>query len=344
MPLLAVAVVILGVYFLHFARDVAMPVTVAVLLNLLLSPVVRRLRRLGLPAPVGAGLVVAAFALVLGYAVVTLSGPAAEWLQRLPNSLREIELKLRLLLPFLHAAQEAAREVQDMGESSAPTVSVEDGALVRAAVLESGRVLVQALVTVVLLYFLLAADDRFLRRLIRVLPDFRRKRRTLAVARAVQHDVVVYLGSVTLINAGLGLAVTAAMALVGMPNPALWGVMAAALNFIPYAGAATTAVVIAMVALLHFEGAGPALLPPLLFLLLTSLEGYFFTPAIVARRLTLEPVAVLLSLVAWSWLWGVAGAVLAVPLLVAFKALADQVRPLAPVAALLGERHPPPKA
>ncbi len=337
--LLAAVALILSIHFLRFAQAVVIPITIAVLLNLLLAPLVARLRRAGVPPALGAGLVVAVLAFLLAYGATTLSAPAAEWLQRLPQSLREIELKLRLLLPFLQAAQQAAEEVQSLGESAAPRVEVAGGDdLMRLAVLESGRVLAQAVVVVMLLFFLLAAGGRFLRRLVRVLPSFGRKRRAVEVARAVQRDIVVYLGSVTLVNAGLGVAVAVAMAVVGMPTPALWGVMAGVLNFIPYLGAATTTVVIALVALLQFDTAAQAVLPPLLFLGLTSLEAYLVTPAFVARRLTLDPVAVFLSLVAWTWLWGAAGALLAVPLLVAFKALADHLDRLAPLAVLLGER------
>lgn len=336
--LLGCILALLVVLALYLASPILIPITVAVVFNLLLSPAVGRLRRIGLPASLSAGLVVLALAVVLGYGIFSLSGPAGDWLERLPLSLREAELKVREMLPGLHAAQEAAERVQDMSGNAAPGVTVNEGGFLQTAALQSTRFLAQSLVTVMLLYFLLAAEDRFLRRLVRAMPGFGRKRRVLAVTRAVQRDITIYLGAIALVNIGLGTATAAAMALAGMPNPVLWGVVAGLLNFIPYVGALVTTAVLALAALLHFDSLGHALVPPGLFLLLTNLEAHLVTPTVVARRLTLDPAVVFLALVVWTWLWGVAGALLAVPLLVALKAFADHIVSLRPIAELIGGR------
>jgi predicted PurR-regulated permease PerM len=127
------------------------------------------------------------------------------------------------------------------------------------------------------------------------------------------------------------------MFLLGMPNPVLWGVMAGSLNFIPYLGAITSATILTLVALLTFEEVGRAVVVPLVFVVLTSLEGLIVTPTVVGRRLSLNPVAIFIWLIFWGWLWGIAGTLLAVPLLAVLKIVCDHVKPLAAVGEFLGD-------
>jgi predicted PurR-regulated permease PerM len=143
--------------------------------------------------------------------------------------------------------------------------------------------------------------------------------------------------TITLINAGLGLAVGIAMSWLGMPNPVLWGVMTGCFNFIPYLGAVSSAIILTLVALLTFDGLDRALLVPSMFMGLTTLEGFFVTPMIVGHRLTLNPVAIFIWLTFWGWLWGVPGMLLAVPLLATLKIVCDHIRPLNPVGEFLGD-------
>ena len=190
-------------------------------------------------------------------------------------------------------------------------------------------------VVLVLLYFLLASGDLFLRKLIRTLPTLEDKKRAVDIARQLESDLSAYLSTVTLINLGLGVAVGVAMYLLGLPNPVLWGGLATILNFVPYLGAIVGILVIGLVAALTFDGVGQMLLPPLVYFLLTACEGYFVTPMILGRRLTLNPVMILLSLLFWGWLWGIAGAVLAVPMLAVVKILCDHLEPLHPLGEFL---------
>jgi len=155
------------------------------------------------------------------------------------------------------------------------------------------------------------------------------------MVREMEDDVSFYLLTISLINAGLGIAIGTAMYLLGMPNAVLWGVMAALFNFVPYLGALVGAGVVGLVALLTVEQPLAALLPPLVYLTLTSIEGYLVTPAMLARRLTLNPIAVFLSLILWTWVWGIGGALLAVPLLATFKICCDHIEPLKPIGTML---------
>ena len=150
------------------------------------------------------------------------------------------------------------------------------------------------------IYFLLASGNLFLQKLVRVLPRFQDKRIAVTIVRQIEKDISLYLLTVTMINAGLGVAVGTAMYGLGMPNPVLWGVMAGCFNFIPYLGAIASAIVLTLVASLTFDQLGRILLVPVVFIALNELEGMIVTPAVVGKRLSLNPVAIFI----WLLLWG----------------------------------------
>jgi predicted PurR-regulated permease PerM len=158
------------------------------------------------------------------------------------------------------------------------------------------------------------------------------------MARQAESDVSRYLVTVTLVNLGLGAFTALAMFALGMPNPMLWGALAALANFIPYLGAMSTTAVLAIVAAVTFDEVSAIVAPPAVFLLLTTFEGQFVTPMLLGRRLTLNPVVIFLALLVWGWLWGVAGVLMAVPLLAAFKIMCDHVPSLAAVGEFLGRK------
>jgi predicted PurR-regulated permease PerM len=170
-----------------------------------------------------------------------------------------------------------------------------------------------------------------------VLPSLEDKKRAVDIARQIETEVSRYLITITLINVGLGLAVWGAMALVHVPNPLLWGVVAAILNFIPFLGPLTMICLLAMVGFLTFPDLPHALIAPGAFVGLHVLESYLVTPTIVGRRLTLNPVVVFLGLIFWGWLWGIAGAILAVPIMMVLKIICEHSEPLAPIGEFLGD-------
>lgn len=187
-----------------------------------------------------------------------------------------------------------------------------------------------------LLYFLLALDDLFLRKLASVLPRMSQRRQVVLIARATERDLSHYVLIRTLTNIGFGTAVGLALWWVGMPNPILWGIMAGILNYVPYLGGVVGYVIVGFAALTTFDSAGQALLAPGSYFLLNVVEGNMITPAILGRELTLNPVMIFVWLIFWSWIWGVPGALLAVPLLTMTKIVADNVETLAPLGAFLG--------
>jgi predicted PurR-regulated permease PerM len=330
-------------YTLYVAQAVFLPIILALLLSFLLAPLVKGLNRLRLPTALSAAVVLLVTLGLVGYGTSWLLAPAATWIQQLPRSLRQIEGKMEVVQESVEKVSKATEEVQKLTQGDKSTVrpalrvEVKRTNLLGVVLNQTLGVVASAVATVILLYFLLASGDLFLLKLVRVLPSLTDKKTAVSIVHQVEHDISRYLLTITVINAGLGMAVGSAMFLLGMPNPFLWGVMAGALNFIPYLGAMTSATILTLVALLTFEEVGQAVVVPVVFLVLTGLEGFIVTPTIVGRRLALNPVAIFIWLIFWGWFWGTAGMLLAVPLLAMLKIICDHVKPLAAIGEFLGD-------
>lgn len=331
---------------LYLARDLILPIVAALILSLVFLPLVRGLRKMFIPTPLGAGLVVLALLAGLVGGIYNLAEPASEWLDKAPKSLREIDSKLRSVTGSVSSVANATAQVQDITEKLTSggevkkkprEVIVREPKIAGAFFYSARNFTVSIISTLVLLYFLLASGDLFLRKTIAVTPKFSDKKRAVDIANQVEVAVSRYLFTVAMINLCLGCAVALAMYFLGVPNPILWGVMVAALNFIPYIGDIISFSVLTIVGLLTFDQLWQSLMVPGVFYLLTALEGYLITPLIVSRRLSLNPVVIILSVLIWGWMWGVPGALLAVPILVALKTVCDRVESLHVFGEYLGE-------
>lgn len=331
--------ILAGFYTLYFGRGFFLPLILALLISFLLRPLVRGLKKLRIPEAVGAAVVVLGLLGVLGTGIYELSGPAYAWMQQAPNSLHKIERRLRDLKRPVQTVSKATEQMAKMaqvGSADPPMAAVATPSLGERLASSAFELVAGGVTMLILLYFLLASGDLFLRKLIRVLPSLADKKRAVEIAREIETEVSAYLSTVTFINVVLGLAVWAVMALLGVPNPLLWGVMATVTNYVPYLGAGTMYVVLTGVGFLTFNDLPHALMPVGAFLVCNVLEAYMLTPLILGRRLTLNPVVIFLALSFWGWLWGIAGAVLAVPIVVVFKIFCDHSEPLAPVGEFLG--------
>jgi predicted PurR-regulated permease PerM len=327
-------------YTLYFARAFLIPVVLAVLLSLLLQPIVRGLKRLGLPEGAGAALVLLAFLGTFIVAVLQLSGPAAQWLAEAPRTVPRVKAKLETVLKPVQRVSETAERVvaaADMDGNKALQVEVKGDSLAKVLFGGTQQFLGMAVVVIFLLFLLLASGDLFLGKLIKVLPRLADKKRAVQIARETEAHVSSYLVTTTLVNAAFGAVIGVAMHFIGLPNPVLWGVVAGVTNFIPYVGAWVCSIVLAAVALIHFDSVRQALLVLLVFQVLNLLEGGVVTPRLVGARLSLNPVVIFTSVLFWGWIWGVPGAILAVPVMATVKIACDHIEGLAPVGEFLGD-------
>lgn len=329
-------------YTLYFAREFILPIVLALLFTFLLSPIVRILKRARIPESVGAALVILGFFAALAGIAYELSGPITDWMGRVPEFSEKIGAKLKSFERPVAQVTRAGQQVEKLtsltpNEKKAPQkVEIQKPGLLDSVLGRTANFLFGMTFVVILLYFLLASGDMFLRKLIHVLPRFEDKKKAVQIAREVEENISTYLLTVAMINAGLGTAGFLAFWALGMPNPLLWGVMAALLNFIPFLGALTVIVVTGIIAAATFPSMSHALMVPGAYFCLSMIEGNFVNPMIVGRRLTLNPVVIFIGLTFWGWLWGIPGALLAVPMLAMFKILCDHIEPLASIGEFLG--------
>jgi predicted PurR-regulated permease PerM len=236
----------------------------------------------------------------------------------------------------VNKAAEQVEQATDM-DSKTQEVEIKGPGLTQQVFGGTTALLSSAMVVIFLTYFLLASGQLFLQKLVGVLPQLKDKKTAVRIVRETEAQISVYLLVTTLINLGVGVATGAALALLGMPNAVLWGVVAGVLNFVPYIGGLVNTVILALAAFLAFEDTGRALMVPLVFTAINILEGNLITPWVVGRRMRLNTVAVFVGLVFWWYLWGITGALLAVPMLATIKITCDHIASLAPIGEFLAE-------
>lgn len=349
--LLVIAIVLV----LKAASELLIPVAVALLLTFVLAPPVRTLRRYGIPEAIGAAVVVATLLACTALMGVALSGPAAQWWERAPSTVAQLTAqfdRLRAALPLIGTPQPPlpatprARAQTERNAANAPDpvkehLATEGVALTRAVIGKVFTFSLSATATVILLYFLLASEHWVLARSIEAIPRWRSRALLLAGLRCAQREIGRFVASLALINIGVSIATYAAMVWLGLPNPLLWGVVAGALNFIPYIGPIVTAALLLLAGMLSFDSAAAMLAPAATFLLIHAIESNLVSPWFVGRRLSLSPVAVFLSVMFWGWAWGIAGAMMAVPALVGLRSVCKRQRRLKLLCAYLEGNYRP---
>jgi predicted PurR-regulated permease PerM len=339
----AVLTVLAVLYTLYFARGFLIPIVFAVLLNFLLSPLIRRMAKLSIKPPIGAGLVVVTVLAGLGWGAFELAAPAQRWAAVAPASFAKAQDKLRgIIRPMQQVSrnveQAASAAVGDAGARK-PEVVLQTGPSLTSRVFGTTQRIVAALVEIaILLYFLLAGGDLFLQKLIKVLPTVGDKVKAVEIARATEATVSAYLTTTLLVNLVEGVVLALVLWLLGMPSAILWGVIVFFLEFVPYLGAAAALVVLSVAGLTTFDAVGRALLVPGSFLAINLLQSNLVTPMLLGHRLTLNPVAIFTGLAFFYWIWGVPGAFLAVPLLATLKIFCDNIESLAAIGEFLGQR------
>jgi predicted PurR-regulated permease PerM len=333
---------------LYLGRIFLVPIALSILFTGLLRPIVRRFERAGLSAPIGAIVVLIVFVGLLATGIFAAADPVRDWVAQAPSTLSAAEQRLQKLRRPLRNLSDAAQKVERVAtgpepESKAPVGAAPSAggpgpAAIAARVFGTTTSLVAGLVEVVLLTFLLlASGDAFLTKLVNVIPVRQEKREAVRIAGEVEGVVSHYMLVTALINLGQGALVAVAMWLVHLPNPVLWGLLTFALEFIPFLGGAAMLILLTLTGLATFDSIGQILLPPAIYLTITTLQNNLVSPVAYGRRLRLNPVMILVGVLFWYYLWGVAGAFLAVPIIATVKILGEHIAALAPAAEFLSE-------
>jgi predicted PurR-regulated permease PerM len=326
-----IAVIALGVLALIFAlqtgRFLLAPVTLAIIVGLMLSPLALRLERQGTPPSISAIVAVLVFIVVVGFLVIAIAAPLSSWAGRVPQLWAELQLQLSSFSEPLSVIRSVREQVRNVTGGSSVTVSVEEGSPVESVAVLAPALLAQILIFFASLYFFIATrhDTRLM--VLKLCSGRRLRWRMAHIFRDVEELVSNYLLAITIINIGLGTAVGTALWLLGVPSAPLWGAMAGLLNFIIYIGPALMALILFGVGLATFDSLGGTILPMAVYLVINGIEAQFVTPMVIGRRMTLNPFLVFLAVAFWLWIWGPIGGFIAIPALLILFAIARNIVP-----------------
>jgi len=312
---------------LYIPQDILLPVVLALVLKLLLQPLVNLLERLHAPKAAGALVALAVLLSIFVGLGTLLSSPAARWASELPQTWPRLQQKFAFIKDPVENVQRTLDQMGVQLGSPSSLLSNPIG-MVTAVFSGTGTVAAHLLETLLVLFYLLVFGETFLRRLVEVLPTFANKREAVEISLHVERDLSAYLLTIAVINVAVGCATAAVMWLCDVPGPVLWGVVAFCLNFVPILGPFFGIILFLAVGLISKGPALAALLPAALYFGIHVIEGEIVTTMLLASRFTINPVAVILSLIFWYWMWGVPGAILAVPVLAIIKIVCDRLRPL----------------
>ena len=309
-------------YTAYLAQNLVAPVTAAVVGSFILMPLMRAAPFRFLPDALSAAIMVVAILSALAGAIYMLAEPAAQWTARIPAAIEEFEQRSSEISEPVEAVRRASEQVEELARTrdgqERQTVVVKEPPLMEQMLEVAGQKGASFLIFIVLLYFLLATGELLRDRIIRSAKRLTDKEKARRILRSIEREISTYLFSISLINAGLGLCI----------GVSLWGAVAALLNFVPYAGAAAGMALTTLVAFIAFDDLGRIIAVPTIYFLWNLFESQFVTPSVLGRRHTLNAAVVFLSIVFWGWMWGVIGAVLAVPILVIMNTCFAQIEGL----------------
>ncbi len=335
-------------YTLYFASSLFVPIAIAIMLNVIFSPLARSLSKRRIPSAISAAFIVLFLIGSIGFSTILLSNPVSDWIDRLPTVAWQIKSKIGDLMEPVESVRQITTQVDDIAKTATSdgsnkadsTVEIKGPSLSDQLFESMQTIVLQLGVVAALLFFLLASGDLFKERFIAMVPGLRGKKQVLTIMQSIERDASTYLLTMTGINFVLGFAIGVALWLLGLPNAVLWGFMAMILNFVPFVGAIVGAGIIFMVALISQDTLTITLAAPLTYIGLSILEGQFITPGVLGKKLTISPVIIFVFVLFWGWLWGVPGAVMAVPILVILRAFCENIDSLHLVSLFLRGKTP----
>ena len=346
---IVILTVLAVVYSMYFARSLLIPIAFAILLDFLFSPLVRLMQKIRIPAAAGAAVIVLGLIATTVLASYQLSGPAQKMLRTAPEAIARARTAVgKVMSPVAKVtstASDVARTAGASADSLSPAKVEVVGPSISSRLAGTAQLMLAGFTQVLLLlFFLLAGGDLFLEKIIRVIPLLQDKKKAVRIARDVESAVSVYLIANLGINVMAGVMVAGAMWALGMPNPVLWGVLTAAFEFIPVIGPLAMMGLLAVTAAGTYDSLGRILLAPGAYFLVNIIQGNIITTLVLGRRLALNSVALFVGLAFWFWIWGIAGAFLAVPLMSIMKICCDHIEVLNPIGEFLGAREEPTRA
>jgi len=325
-------------YTLYLTRDIALPITLALLVSLLLAPAVDALARRKLPRALGAMLLLGSLVGGLGGIAYLVSDPLLEWLEEAPEGLTELVVSHSGLHDAYERMTRSAREVEETmeqfleeGEQSPTTVVLESESWRGQFLVTAQRNAAVLLLALALCYFLLVAGDRMLVQFMDQLRSESSRRAATGVIKDAQREIGRYLAFITVSNSVVGVVTGLLAWLMGLPSPLVWGVLTALLRFIPYLGVLVTAALLLVVSAVTLDDPMLMLVVPVGYILLNTLVGAFLEPVIHGYRLRVNPVIVFVSIFFWGWLWGAIGVLIAVPLMTVILVILSHVPALRPL-------------
>jgi len=332
---------ILVLFALYATRAIMLPIVFAFLLAMTLRPVVRRMRKWGVPDIVGSVVTLIMIVAVLLLGTINLVGPARHWIEAMPDNVNLLKEKIGAMTGDLENFTATAEHMDKLangerGNRPIPVEIQQSRLSSNISILSNtGNVFGSTFLVLGLTFFVLAWGDGLLNNVLRLLNTFSEKKRTVELIYDVEKGVASYLLLVTAINIGLGVATGLVLWGLGVPNAALWGVMATFCNYIPVFGAIACFALITVISILSFESMSYAMIPPIAFVLLTTIESNVITPSLLGKSMSLNPILVFVALIFWGWIWGIGGAFLAVPLLAVAKVACEKFEKTKPFATLM---------
>lgn len=325
-------------HFLYFASPILIPISMALLLSMLLAPFVQLLEWVHVPRVLGSLIVVVAAVGILFGIAASLIGPVESWLTN-PQRFLHLEEKLRPITAPIRKLQTATEQLEQatLPKEGPYVQKVEVAKPGLSGLLSTGIGQVASTIAAVigLLFLFLVSGDTFLRKLVLVTPTFKDKKRAVEIVRNIQTDISFYLVMVATINIAIGFSVAATTGLLGIPDPLLWGTLATVLSFAPYVGELAIVILLALVSVLTFDSLAQAAVAPAIYFLLMTICWQGVVPFVVGRRMTLSPVAVFTMILVLGWMWGIVGALVAVPVLASLKIICDRIASLRPISEFL---------
>lgn len=319
-----------------------LPIAVALVFSVILAPLCSRIEWFRIPRPLAAlmALIIAGGIAYLAFSLI--AEPASRWMENAPQTIQRAERQLRKLQEPLKPLTDISKEVQDLQivpQPAAPasrTVVVQQPGLAQALITSVQTAIVQTGFIFILCYFLLITRGEFRLKFIAFQPTLRSRVQAARIFRDVERRVSGYIVTFSMINMAVGIGTGLACWQLGLPEPLMWGGLATMFNFIPFLGPAIMMALLGLAGLATFDSLVEASFPVLAFMGISFLEANLITPTIVGRRMTLNPLAIILVVSFWIWIWGPVGGIIALPLLIMFKVICDHTPPLRVVGALIG--------